>query len=93
LLIPLALTSTAGWTRRRGGKRWQTLHRLIYFSAIAGVIHYWWLVKADIHLPLEYGAILAVLLGYRIAVWAVPKPAANKAKSLHEPRLEVPEKD
>jgi sulfoxide reductase heme-binding subunit YedZ len=67
------------------------LHRLIYFSAIAGVIHYWWLVKADVHLPLEYGAILAVLLGYRIAVWAGPKLMANKTKSLRHPRLEIPE--
>jgi len=66
LLIPLAITSTTGWIRRFGGKRWQALHRLIYLSAIAGVIHYWWLVKADVHLPLEYGIILAVLLGYRI---------------------------
>src|SRR5438876_2192179 len=63
LLIPLAITSTAGWIRRLGGKRWQALHRLIYFSAIAGVIHYLWLVKADIRKPLEYGAVLAVLLG------------------------------
>jgi methionine sulfoxide reductase heme-binding subunit len=91
LLIPLALTSTTGWIRRLGGKRWQALHRLIYFSAIAGVIHYWWLVKADIHLPLAYGVILAVLLAYRIAVWAGPKLTANKAKSLREPRVEVPE--
>ncbi|HXM64565.1 MAG TPA: protein-methionine-sulfoxide reductase heme-binding subunit MsrQ [Terriglobales bacterium] len=89
LLIPLALTSTKGWILRLGGKRWQALHRLIYFSAIAGVIHYWWLVKADIHKPLEYGAILAVLLGYRIAGWAGPKLSANKAKSLREPRFEV----
>jgi len=91
LMIPLALTSTAGWIRRLGGKRWQALHRLIYFSAIAGVIHYWWLVKADFHLPLEYGVILAVLLGYRIAIWAGPKLAANKAKSLREEGVEVPE--
>jgi sulfoxide reductase heme-binding subunit YedZ len=91
LLIPLALTSTTGWIRRLGGKRWQALHRLIYLSAIAGVIHYWWLVKADIHLPLEYGAILAVLLGYRIAVWAGPKLTVNKAKPLRDSRLEVPE--
>jgi methionine sulfoxide reductase heme-binding subunit len=91
LLIPLALTSTKGWIRRLGGKRWQALHRLIYFSAMAGVIHYWWLVKADIHKPLEYAAILAVLLGYRIAVWAGPKLAASKAKSIREPRVEVPE--
>jgi len=84
LLIPLALTSTTGWIRRLGGKRWQALHRLIYASAIAGVIHYWWLVKADIRLPLEYGAILGVLLGYRIAVWAGPRLGANKTKSLRE---------
>jgi sulfoxide reductase heme-binding subunit YedZ len=69
LLIPLAATSTAGWIRRLGGKRWQALHRLVYFSAIAGVIHYVWLVKADIREPLEYGAILALLLGYRVVTW------------------------
>jgi sulfoxide reductase heme-binding subunit YedZ len=91
LLIPLALTSTTGWIRRLGGKRWQALHRLIYFSAIAGVIHYWWLVKADVRDPLKYGAILGVLLGYRIAVWAGPKMSAHKSKSLREPRLQVPE--
>jgi sulfoxide reductase heme-binding subunit YedZ len=91
LLIPLALTSTTGWIRRLGGQRWQALHRLIYFSAIAGVIHYLWLVKADIHLPLEYGAILTLLLGYRIAVWARPKLGANQAKSIRERRMEVPE--
>jgi len=69
LLIPLAITSTAGWIRRLGGKRWQTLHRLIYVSAIAGVIHYLWLVKADRTKPLEYGFILFVLLAYRVVVW------------------------
>src|SRR5690349_2403060 len=69
LMIPLAITSTSGWIRRLGGKRWQALHRLIYFSAIAGVIHYIWLVKADIRKPMEYGGILAVLLLYRIAAW------------------------
>ena len=69
LLIPLALTSTAGSIRRLGGKRWQALHRLIYVSAIAGVIHYVWLVKADIRKPLIYGAILAALLSYRVVIW------------------------
>jgi len=69
LLIPLALTSTTGWIRRLGGKRWQALHRLIYVSAILGVIHYLWLVKADRKKPLEYGFILAVLLGYRVVSW------------------------
>src|SRR5690349_17427792 len=73
LLIPLAVTSTAGWIRRLGGKRWQKLHRLIYISAVAGVIHYLWLVKADIRKPLVYGAVLAVLLAYRIWVWFQPR--------------------
>jgi len=72
LLVPLALTSTAGSIRRLGGKRWQALHRLIYVSAIAGVVHYLWLVKADIRKPLVYGAVLFVLLSYRIYVWIVP---------------------
>ena len=77
LLIPLAVTSTTGWIRRLGGKRWQVLHRLIYLSATAGVIHYWWLVKADIHKPLEYAGVLSLLLGYRIIVWLTPKFAAS----------------
>lgn len=72
LLIPLALTSTAWSIRRLGGKRWQSLHRLIYVSAVAGVIHYLWLVKRDIRKPLIYGAILAILLAYRAVVWIGP---------------------
>lgn len=72
LLIPLALTSTKGWIRRLGGKRWQNLHRLIYVAAILGVIHYWWLVKADISKPREYAIVLGILLMYRVAVWGVP---------------------
>jgi sulfoxide reductase heme-binding subunit YedZ len=66
LMIPLALTSTKGWIRRLGGKRWQALHRLIYLSAAAGVIHYIWLVKADLRSPLRYAFVLLVLLGYRM---------------------------
>jgi methionine sulfoxide reductase heme-binding subunit len=66
LLIPLAVTSTAGWIRRLGGKRWQQLHRLIYFSATLGVIHYYWLVKSAVIRPLTYGAIVAVLLLWRL---------------------------
>src|SRR3954464_11202671 len=68
LMIPLALTSTK-WSIRKLGKRWQMLHRLIYFSAAAGVIHYIWLVKADLKKPLEYAAILGVLVLYRIVSW------------------------
>ena len=88
LLIPLAITSTAGWIRRLGGKRWQAIHRLIYVSAIGGVIHYLWSVKADIRDPLKYGAILALLLGYRLLVWIQPviKKRADRAS---ERRAEV----
>ena len=79
LLIPLAVTSTKGWIRRMGGKRWQMLHRLIYVSASAGVIHYYWLVKSDIRLPVFYGSIVAVLLAYRLVVSLMknPKPASR----------------
>jgi sulfoxide reductase heme-binding subunit YedZ len=66
LMIPLAATSTDRITRWMGGKRWNRLHRLVYVTAIGGVIHYLWLVKADTQRPLTYGAIVAVLLGYRL---------------------------
>jgi sulfoxide reductase heme-binding subunit YedZ len=65
-MLPLAITSTAGWVRRMGYKRWQALHRTVYFCGIAGVTHYYLLVKSGIRLPLMYAAILAVLLGYRV---------------------------
>ena len=67
LMLPLALTSTAGWIRRLGGKPWQMLHRLIYLSATAGVVHYYWLVKSDIRKPVFYGTLVALLLLYRVA--------------------------
>ena len=66
LMVPLALTSTAGMIRRLGGRRWNQLHRLVYVTAICGVIHYWWLVKADIRRPQTYAAIVAILLGFRL---------------------------
>jgi methionine sulfoxide reductase heme-binding subunit len=68
-MLPLAITSTAGWVRRLGFKHWKLLHRLVYLSAIAAVVHYWRLVKSDIRLPLMYAAIVTVLLAYRIIVW------------------------
>jgi sulfoxide reductase heme-binding subunit YedZ len=83
LLIPLALTSTAGWIRRLGGKRWQALHRLIYVAAICGVIHYLWLVKADIRRPVQYGILLGILLLYRGAVWIIP--SIQKRRSVTAP--------
>ncbi|HWZ77195.1 MAG TPA: protein-methionine-sulfoxide reductase heme-binding subunit MsrQ [Candidatus Sulfotelmatobacter sp.] len=78
LMIPLALTSTK-WSIRRLGKRWQMLHRLIYFSASAGVIHYIWLVKADLKKPLEYAFVLGMLLLYRLVAWVVTRRSTPKA--------------
>lgn len=82
LLIPLAATSTAGMIRRLG-KRWQMLHRLIYVSGIAGVIHYWWLVKADVRKPQYYAIVLILLLGYRLL-------AAQRKKAAAAARLPAP---
>lgn len=80
LMLPLAITSTTGWIRRLGGKRWQMLHRLIYFSAAAGVVHFIWLIKADLRRPLTYGAILAVLLAYRLIVWLLNRTRRPSVK-------------
>ncbi len=68
-LIPLAVTSTKGWVRRLGGRRWQKLHRIIYVTAIAGTVHYLWAVKKDTFLPLVYLSIFVLLLGYRLVMW------------------------
>jgi sulfoxide reductase heme-binding subunit YedZ len=79
-MTPLAVTSTAGWIRRMGGKRWQLLHRLIYVSAAAGVIHYYWLVKSDVRHPLMYGGMVGVLLLFRAgaALWKRSKRPISK---------------
>jgi sulfoxide reductase heme-binding subunit YedZ len=74
LMVPLAITSTTEMVRRLG-KHWQQLHRLVYIAAIAGVVHFYWLVKADIRRPAQYGLVLALLLGYRVA--AALKAAAR----------------
>lgn len=66
LLIPLAVTSTNGMIKRLGGKNWQKLHRLTYFAAIAGVIHFFMIQKSDYFYPILFGLVLAILLGYRI---------------------------
>ena len=73
LMVPLAVTSTAAWIRRLGGRRWQLLHRLIYVIAACGVMHYYWLVKSDVRLPVRYGAILVVLLAHRLVVFAAKR--------------------
>jgi len=66
MMAPLAITSTAGMIRRLGGKRWSRLHSVVYSTAVLGVVHYWWLVKADITRPLAYALVVAVLLGLRV---------------------------
>jgi len=80
LMIPLALTSTTGWIRRLGGKRWQRLHRLIYISAVAGVVHYYWLVKSAVTRPVFYGVLVALALLIRAAYWAAGKRSRAAAR-------------
>jgi sulfoxide reductase heme-binding subunit YedZ len=82
LMIPLAITSTAGMVRRLGGRRWQLLHRLIYFSAIGGVIHYYWLVKSDVTVPVRFAVVVGALLAYRLVVYVLQKrsnPPASRS--------------
>ena len=67
VLVPLAITSTPKWILRLGGGRWQLLHRLIYLSAAAGVLHYFWRVKLDVQRPIVYGFVLAMLLILRVS--------------------------
>ena len=86
VMIPLAVTSTNAMIKRLGGKRWRALHRLAYVAAIAGVIHYYMQVKADVRQPLAFAMVLAILLGYRMADnWRRRQPAsaaaADKPKS------------
>ena len=74
-MVPLTMTSTAGMIRRLGGKRWTLLHTLVYATAVLAVVHYWWLVKADIRRPLTYATVVALLLMFRVywkRVRAVP---------------------
>lgn len=80
-LIPLALTSNRQMITRLG-KRWQQLHRAVYFIAIGGVVHYLWLVKADTAQPLLYGAILTLLLTYRLlAAWQLKTTNALRTQA------------
>jgi sulfoxide reductase heme-binding subunit YedZ len=72
LLVPLAVTSTAGWVRRLGGRRWRRLHLLVYPAAVGGVLHYLWLVKQDLRSPLYFAVVLVVILLLR--VWMARRP-------------------
>ena len=66
ILCALAATSTSGMIKRLGGKRWQRLHQLIYVAAALGVLHFLWLVKADVRLPTAFGLVLVALLSFRL---------------------------
>lgn len=66
VLLPLALTSNNYMTRKLGAQRWQRLHRLAYLAPVIAVIHYWWLVKADVREPLYFAIVLALLLVWRV---------------------------
>lgn len=85
LMIPLAVTSTNAMVRRLGGRRWQQLHRSVYVVAIAGIIHFWWLVKADYMRPLVYTIIIGALLAVRIVLAARSRrgavPSSNSSSS------------
>ncbi|MGA9626699.1 MAG: protein-methionine-sulfoxide reductase heme-binding subunit MsrQ [Bryobacteraceae bacterium] len=78
-LVPLAVTSTAGWIRRLGGKRWRRLHSLVYVTAIAAVVHYYWLVKSDIRQPMLYGTLVALLLAWRVVSRVIRNGALPRA--------------
>ncbi len=77
LLVPLAVTSTRGWMRRLG-RRWKPLHRLVYLAALLAVLHFVWLVKADIREPLLYGAAVAALLILRLPLVRRPLEALRR---------------
>jgi sulfoxide reductase heme-binding subunit YedZ len=81
LLIPLAITSTEGWIRRLGGKRWRMIHRGIYLATVCGVIHFYWLVKSDVRKPLFYGGLVALLLVWRLGNWLVKRGRQAAARA------------
>ena len=72
LMVPLAITSTNKMVKRLGGKRWNQLHKLVYVAGIAGVLHFWLLVKSDTRLPLTFGFIVLLLLGHRLLLKFYP---------------------
>jgi sulfoxide reductase heme-binding subunit YedZ len=80
-LVPLAITSTRGW-RKRLGTRWKHLHRLAYLAALFAVLHFVWLVKADLRRPLTYGAVVVLLLVARVP-WIGKRDKGNTSAASH----------
>ncbi|MEY2467022.1 MAG: glycine betaine catabolism [Verrucomicrobiota bacterium] len=89
VMVPLAVTSTNAMIKRLGGKRWRALHRLVYVAAIAGVIHYYMQVKADVRKPLAFATVLAILLGYRLIVYLRRPKATPATAPVAKPKLEA----
>lgn len=77
-MIPLAATSTRGWIRRLG-RRWQTLHRLVYLAGAAGAVHYLWKVKVIVGSPVYYAALVVALLAFRV-LWSFRKPVRVRSQ-------------
>src|SRR5689334_18215603 len=94
MLLPLAITSTKGWVRRLGGKRWTRLHNLVYVCAITGTVHYLWAVKKDTLFPVFYFMVFALLLGYRVwqrvSTSLTPRAAASFASQATPSRSTPP---
>jgi methionine sulfoxide reductase heme-binding subunit len=86
LMVPLALTSTKKMIKRLGAKRWNNLHKLIYVAGVAGVLHFWLLVKSDTRLPLTFGFIILLLLAHRLFVKFYPPQSSNLSGSVVPPR-------
>lgn len=84
ILIVLAITSTDAMIRRLGSGRWKKLHYLTYVAAIGGVVHYFMMVKADTRLPILYGGVLGLLLGYRVLVWVGGKTRSKPDRITHD---------
>jgi sulfoxide reductase heme-binding subunit YedZ len=83
-MLPLALTSTNKMIQRLGGKAWRRLHRLCYVAGIGGVLHFLWLVKADIREPLVYAVLLSLLLALRFPPIAQRLPAVRGCLQRHK---------
>lgn len=89
MLLPLAITSTKGWIRRLGGRRWQRLHQLVYVAAVGGVVHYLWLVKRDVRTPYLYATVLVVLFAVRL--WVAYAPVSREERGSRRERMATTE--